>query len=509
MEELLILVDQHDQAIGTDYKSSVHRQGLLHRAFSIFVFDRRGRLMLQRRAQTKYHSAGLWTNTCCGHPRPGEATEDAATRRLEEEMGFTCPLHEVTALTYQAEVPGGLIEHEFDHIYIGGFDGEPLANPDEAAQWCWSETHALEQWLTAEPEVFTAWFKVILAHPACNVKHWCQQAWIAQDAARFQDEILPQVSRTFALTIPQLPTGLSLAVTNAYLLCRMADTIEDEPGLSLSQKQDYQRIFLEVLMGTSDAKHLCDELSGHLTNQTLEAERDLIMHMPWILAVNRTLRPTQRKVILDCLKVMTRGMAEFQAKVSLRGLTSRQDLDRYCYCVAGVVGEMLTELFIDYEPELATQRTALHRLAISFGTGLQLTNILKDQGEDRLRGVCWLPRDLMAEHDSHSLAIEELIGTAHAHLQRALQYALLIPSRHTGIRRFVLWPIGLALLTLRNVQKNPGAAVRISHAQVRGVMCLTQLSQRSDLGLRLLYKTASLNLPITPLRAEWQAPTVT
>lgn len=506
MEESLILVDQTGQAIGTDFKLAVHHQGLLHRAFSIFIFDRRGRLMLQRRAPGKYHSGGLWSNTCCGHPRPGEATEAAATRRLEEEMGFTCPLQEVTTLTYQADVPGGLIEHEFDHIYIGGFEGEPLTNPDEAAQWCWSALPALKQWLIVQPEAFTAWFKVILAHPACRLNHWHQQAWIPQDALRYQDEILPQVSRTFALTIPQLPTELYTATANAYLLCRMADTIEDEPGLSPQQKQHYQRVYLDAVAGTVNAQHLSDELSGHLTDQTLKAERDLIRHIPWVLAVNRTLKPVQREAILDCVKIMTQGMAEFQDKISLAGLASRAELDRYCYYAAGVVGEMLTELFIDYEPGLAPQRSTLRRLAVSFGTGLQLTNILKDQAEDRVRGICWFPRDLVAEHDNLSLAVEELIGTAHSHLQRALQYAFLIPPRHTGIRRFLLWAAGLALLTLRKVHKNPGAAVKVSHAQLRGVMRLTRLSQRSDLGLRVLYKVASLNLPLTPLEPEWQAP---
>lgn len=329
---------------------------------------------------------------------------------------------------------------------------------------------------------------------------------MTQDGYRYQDEILPRVSRTFALTLPQLPAELYPAMANAYLIFRMADTIEDESSLSPSHKQHYQRLYLEAVTGTADAKALSDELSGLLTDQTLQAERDLIKHMPWVLAVYRTLKPMHREAILDCLTVMTRGMAEFQGKVSLLGLASREELDRYCYCVAGVVGEMLTELFVNYEPELVAHRTTLLRLAVSFGAGLQLTNIVKDQGEDRLRGVCWLPQDLLAEHDSPALAIEELIGTAHTHLKQALQYALLIPARHTGIRRFVLWTTGLALLTLRRAQRNPGAAIKVSHAEVKWVMRLTRLSQRSDLGLRLLYKIAAYNLPVTPLGPKWQAP---
>ena len=500
MEESLILVDRNDQPIGTGYKTSVHREGLLHRAFSVFVFDRRGRLMLQRRAPGKYHSAGLWTNTCCGHPRPGETTEHAATRRLGEEMGFACPLHAVGTLIYQAQVPGDLIEHEFDHLFIGGFDGEPELNPDEASQWCWAEIPALEQWLQAEPEAFTAWFKVILAHPACQLQRWREQAWASQDGLRYQDEILPRVSRTFALTIPQLPAELAVAVANAYLLCRMTDTIEDEPGLSPDQKQHYQRAYLEAVLGTEHQGQLSDELSERLTAQTLEAERDLIRHLPLVLAVNRGLNPLQREAIGDCLKVMTQGMLDFQG-TGLNGLVSRAQLDRYCYCVAGVVGEMLTELFIDFDPALAVHRDRLRPLAVCFGKGLQLTNILKDQCEDRARGVSWLPRDLLADHASHAQAVDELIGTAHAHLQRAVEYALLIPTRHTGIRRFMLWAIGLALLTLRRVRQNPGAAVKVSHAELRGVMHLTRLSQRSNSGLRLLYKITAYKLPVTPLGA--------
>lgn len=326
----------------------------------------------------------------------------------------------------------------------------------------------------------------------------CQQAWVTEEALRYQDEILPQVSRTFALTIPQLPAELAAAVTNAYLLCRMADTIEDEPGLSREQKQHYQRAYLDTVMGAAHDGHLSDELSGHLTDQTLAAERDLIRHLPLVLAANRTLNPAQRQAIRDCLSVMTQGMLDFQ-DTGLNGLNSREDLDRYCYCVAGVVGEMLTELFIDFDPSLAVHRDRLCQLGVSLGNGLQLTNILKDQEEDRARGVSWLPRDLLADHDSHPKAVEELIGTAHAHLRRALQYVMIIPTRHTGIRRFMVWTLGLALLTLRRVRKSPGAAVKVSRAEVRRVMHLTRLSQRSNLGLRLLYKIASHRLPLTPL----------
>lgn len=331
----------------------------------------------------------------------------------------------------------------------------------------------------------------------------------------FQNHILPQVSRTFALTIPQLPAKLQTAVANVYLLCRMADTIEDEPGLTPDQKHRYQSAFLDVVMGKADAGRLSDELGRHLTERTLAAERDLIRHMPQVLAVTATLNATQRNATLACLTVMTQGMAEFQNKVSLLGLADRKELDRYCYCVAGCVGETLTEFFIDYAPELAPQRQTLRRLARSFGAGLQLTNILKDQRADAERGVCWLPRDLLDAHQvesgqlqvgdrhpGHNQVIAELIGTANAHLSRALEFTLLIPARHSGIRRFLAWTLGLALLTLRNVQACPEAPVKVSHAEVAWIMRLTHLSQRSNTGLRMLYQIASRQLPLTRLKTD-------
>ncbi|WP_213937711.1 phytoene/squalene synthase family protein [Pseudomonas sp. dw_612] len=339
------------------------------------------------------------------------------------------------------------------------------------------------------------------------------------DPVRYQDEILAQVSRTFALTITQLPAELYPAVTNAYLLCRIADTIEDEPGLTAGQKRYYENIYLDAVSGRADPQAFSDELSLCLTDQTLQAEHDLVRHLPQVLSVTRTLKSSQREVILQCLSVMTQGMSEFQENAGLQGLATQRELDRYCYCVAGVVGKLLTEFFIDIEPSLLSQRENLHRLAVSFGTGLQLTNILKDQWDDRLRGACWLPRDLLAKHGvqlaqlkagqddpNYTRALAELIGTAHSHLQQALQYVLLIPASHAGIRRFNLWTIGLALLTLRKIHRNPARTVKVSHAQVAWVMRLTRLSQRSDLGLRLLYKIASRTLPLTPLGAEWQSP---
>lgn len=163
MEDQLILVRADDTPTGVCGKLQAHREGLLHRAFSLFVFDDAGRLLLQRRAAQKYHSGGLWTNTCCGHPRPGECMAAAVRRRLREEMGIACDLREVGSLLYRAALDQGLVEHEYVHIHAGRFGGDPEPDPAEAAGWKWLSLPALFAWLAAEPSAFTVWFRQIMA----------------------------------------------------------------------------------------------------------------------------------------------------------------------------------------------------------------------------------------------------------------------------------------------------------------------------------------------------------
>lgn len=160
MTEHVILVDRDDVPLGTREKQDAHLDGALHRAFSVFVFDSAGRMMLQRRAASKYHSGGLWSNTCCSHPRPGEATAAAARRRLREEMGFDCVLEPAFSFVYRADVGGGLIEHEFDHVFLGGFDGAADPAPGEVDEWKWARPETLARQLRDEPERFTYWFRV-------------------------------------------------------------------------------------------------------------------------------------------------------------------------------------------------------------------------------------------------------------------------------------------------------------------------------------------------------------
>lgn len=141
---------------------STHELGLLHRAFSVWVFNAKGEVMLQQRALGKYHCGGLWTNTCCSHPRPGEATADAAHRRLQEEMGFDCALTEVLEFIYHVDFPNGLTEHEYLHVFIGHSDADPVINPEEAEAFQWITLKALRSDIAADPEKYTYWFRLTL-----------------------------------------------------------------------------------------------------------------------------------------------------------------------------------------------------------------------------------------------------------------------------------------------------------------------------------------------------------
>jgi isopentenyl-diphosphate delta-isomerase len=145
-------------------KMQAHREGKLHRAFSVFIFDTAGRLLLQRRAEGKYHSPGLWTNTCCSHPRPGETTEKAASRRLQEEMGIRCELKQVFSFTYNAAVENGLTEHEYDHVFFGTCNDTPQINEEEVSEWKYESLEQIGFDLQKNPDRYTVWFRIIFAN---------------------------------------------------------------------------------------------------------------------------------------------------------------------------------------------------------------------------------------------------------------------------------------------------------------------------------------------------------
>ena len=344
---------------------------------------------------------------------------------------------------------------------------------------------------------------------------------LPESDAAFQDQILPLVSRTFALTIPQLPAALCTPVTSAYLLCRIADTIEDEPGLSAADTHRFLRRFTAVVQGREDAQRFAAEVVPHLGDSTLAAERELVANTARVMRVVARFEPRQRAAIGRCIEVMGHGMHQFQRTASLRGLERASDLDAYCYYVAGIVGETLTELFCAYSSQIERHHRRLYALAPSFGQGLQMTNILKDVWEDRARGACWLPQEVFSRHgvDLATLTPErsdarfhagmmELAGVAHRHLRNALAFTLLIPAEETGIRKFCLWAIGLAALSLRKIQDNPGftagSQVKVSRSAVALTQTLTNLSVRNDSMLRRLFERAARGLPLAahevPLR---------
>ena len=330
--------------------------------------------------------------------------------------------------------------------------------------------------------------------------------------SELQERLLAGVSRTFALTIPQLPGPLCHAVSNAYLLCRIVDTIEDEPTLSTAHKRRFCAQFAETVAGRHSPEALAAELAPLLSEQTLADERLLVRLIPRVIGITHGLTPQQRRPIERCVAVMSEGMAEFQAGAGPDGLQDLPELDQYCYYVAGVVGEMLTELFCEYSPAIARHRETLLRLSVSFGQGLQMTNILKDHWEDRERGVCWLPRDAFPEagFDLQRLTpgeyqqvfgdgLADLIGIAHGHLKNALTYSLTIPAQEAGIRNFCLWAAGMAVLTLRRINDlrdfAAGREVKISRRSVRFTVAALRLTATRNSLVRLLFYLAGMGLP--------------
>ena len=168
MEEV-ILVDENDNAIGTMEKLEAHKKGLLHRAFSILVFNSKGQLLLQRRSTKKYHSGGLWTNTCCSHPRPNEDIRTAVRRKLQQEMGIDVTPQFSHKFIYKVDLENNLTEHEYDYVYVGRYDGEPHINEDEVAEWRFEDLEHVRADIEKSPGDFTYWFKLIINQPELQV----------------------------------------------------------------------------------------------------------------------------------------------------------------------------------------------------------------------------------------------------------------------------------------------------------------------------------------------------
>lgn len=339
-------------------------------------------------------------------------------------------------------------------------------------------------------------------------------------ALAFQARVLPAVSRTFALTIPQLHPRLRTVIANAYLLCRIADTIEDEHALPSDVKQEFHDRFTRVVAATEDPHSFARDLAPLLHGNTLAAERELVAHTSAVIEVTDGFNLAQRVSLERCIRTMCTGMPSFERRASTAGLADQREMDRYCYYVAGVVGQTLTDLFCDYSPRIAQQRDALSALDVSFGQGLQMTNILKDFWEDRERGVCWVPHDLFARagvdlkdiHSNHvpaafGAAYAQLIGIAHSHLRNALKYTLLIPEKEAGIRRFCLIAVGLAMRTLGSIAARPdftaATQVKVSRKVVKKIVIASRLFAGYSRVLQRWFTRLADGLPLHALADDW------
>lgn len=336
---------------------------------------------------------------------------------------------------------------------------------------------------------------------------------------QFQDRSLQGVSRTFALTIPQLPGRLRTVVGNAYLLCRIADTIEDCPGLAMADKRRLYDSFLSAVASGEGAESFAAEAEPLIRAHMTPAERELIANAPAVVRVTRAFRPEEQAALLRCLRVMSDGMERFQEGQFAAGLDDMAHLSRYCYHVAGVVGEMLTELFCIHDPAIAARREALAPFAVSFGEGLQLTNILKDIWDDKARGVCWLPRDVFARHGfdlagfeagpmdpRFRAAYDEVLADAHARLRDAMAYTVLIPRSAYGVRMFCAWAVYMAALTLGKLASDPafaaGRNAKISRRDVGRIVLYCKAAGWSDTLLRAGFRRCAAGAPPPSARPD-------
>ena len=348
---------------------------------------------------------------------------------------------------------------------------------------------------------------------------WTHQ--IQADKA-YQDSVLPGVSRTFALTIPQLPEYLRGTVTNAYLLCRIADTIEDHLPDGRETKAEWFLRFEAALQGMESAHTFGGELARALPrDSTPRPELELVRHAERVLRVTHALPAWQQRCVVRCVRVLAAGMARFEATKSPDGLPDLAAFDDYCYHVAGVVGEMLTVLFCGYSSEMGRHRQKLLNLSLSFGQALQMTNILKDVWDDRERGVCWLPRDLFAEAGCDLAAdadwagdprfqqgMQEMVAIARGHLDRGFEYILHIPRHEPGMRRFCVWALGMAALTLANLHRRPqfrhSDEIKIRRRTVRTLISTSPVLVRHDWLLKSGYALLSRRLPAADPRPPYK-----
>lgn len=312
----------------------------------------------------------------------------------------------------------------------------------------------------------------------------CQETDLA-----YQKAILGSVSRTFALTIPLLPSTLEVVVGNTYLLCRIVDTIEDAAELSPTTKQELSALFLDAVLGSIPVASFVEPCLAALKAHSNTDELDLISNTPTVLRILHTLPNEDQAAIGRCVSIMSEGMSHFHKRQSASGLKDLAEFEKYCYVVAGVVGELLTTIFSQYSTQFAKQIEGHETLAIDFGQALQMTNILKDSPEDRARGVSWIPADMTQA---------SLLAIAYEKLQNSLTYILLIPKNEKGMRQFCFLAFGLAVMTLEKIvareQFNKPVAVKLSRNAVWWFYGFTKIAACNDILVKIFFHHASRKL---------------
>ena len=299
----------------------------------------------------------------------------------------------------------------------------------------------------------------------------------------YQRSILESVSRTFALTIPLLPANLEKVVGNTYLLCRIVDTIEDAVCIDPKTKQVLSTLFVKTVLDSSYSEEFVKESLIALLNHPNHDEKDLIKNIPRVLRVLQSCDEKQRHAVAQCVQIMSEGMSYFHVRQNQVGLEDLKEFEKYCYVVAGVVGEMLTTVFALHSAAFAKAISGKESLAIAFGQALQMTNILKDSPEDRLRGVSWKPKGIDQT---------ELLVIAHQKLEDSLRYIYCIPKSEPGIRQFCFLAFGLAVLTLRQIAKRhqfqESAEVKLTRAQVSRFYIFTKIAVHSNFLMGLFFR---------------------
>jgi farnesyl-diphosphate farnesyltransferase len=305
----------------------------------------------------------------------------------------------------------------------------------------------------------------------------------------YQKAILGSVSRTFALTIPLLPPMIEKVVGNTYLLCRIVDTIEDAAALSPETKQKLSQLFLDAVLEKSPVESFVEPCLKALDHYDNLDELDLITHTPTVLRILHTCSKDDQAAVSRCVSIMSEGMSYFHGKQTQTGLKDLREFEKYCYVVAGVVGELLTTVFSNHSAVFAKNMKGHDGLAIAFGQALQMTNILKDSPEDHARGVSWKPADISQK---------ALLKISYEKLQDSLSYILLIPKTELGMRRFCFLAFGLAVMTLSKIAKlnefSNKDEVKLSRKTVMAFYTFTKFAVQSDVLMKTFFNLFSKSL---------------